>query len=222
MDEFFKRQPVNRTFEPVRVASINPDVDVSATAETIWATGGAYTYRTTAAVIAFSSSSASDTAVTALVVGLDSTYALVSETVALNGTTTVNTVNSYLRVHSVELSAVAVGAVSGGTIVTIAAGATYWDAAIYTVPLGHSAYLVAVNASTTLAMDAEIFLRTREVGKPFKNVFTRVVTASAPLDYTFAAPIYLPAKTDIDMQAVNASTANTRVHAGFEIWLSKD
>lgn len=222
MTIFLKILPPSRNFEPVVVASINPDVDVSSTPETIWATGGAYTYRTAAAVIAFSSSSASDTTQTALITGLDATYALVSETVALNGTTTINTVNSYLRVHSVELSAACVGTISGGTIVSIAIGSTYWDAAIYTVPLGYQAYLVGVTASTTLAMDAEVLLRTREYGKSWKNVFTRVVTATAPLDHTFAAPIYLPAKTDIDMQAVNASTPNTRVHAGFEIWLSKD
>lgn len=220
---FFNKLPPNRTFEPVVVHSTNPDVDVSATAEHIWATGGAYTYRTTAAVIAFSSASAGDTTQTATIVGLDANWQLVSETITLNGTTTVNTALSYLRVHSVELSATTAGAISGGTIITIAAGQTRWDAAIYTVPAGYIAYLVNVNAAVIAdTAEVEVLARYRTNGAPFKLAFSSVATELNNIDHTFAAPVYLPEKTDVDLQAVNSSVANARVHGGFQLWLSKN
>jgi hypothetical protein len=220
---FYTKLPANRQFEPIVIASTNPDVDVSATAEHIWPTGGAYTYRTAAAVIAFASAEAADTTQTATITGLDATYAPISETITLNGTTTVNTVNSYLRVHSVELSAATAGAVAGGTIVTIAAGQTRWDAAIYTVPLGYIAYLVNVSAAVIAdTAEVEVLARYRTNGAPFKNAYVGVVTELNNLDHTFAAPVYLPEKTDIDLQAVNSSVANARVHGSFELWLSKN
>lgn len=220
---FFDRLPPNRKFEPVVVHSVNPDVDVSATAEHIWATGGAYTYRTSAAVIAFASSDSGDTTQTATITGLNGSWALVSETITLNGTTTVNTTNSYLRVHSVELSATTTGAVTGGTIVTIAAGQTRWDAAIYTIPLGYIGYLVNVNAAIIAdGGEVEVLARYRTNGAPFKLAFSSVATELNNIDHTFAAPVYLPEKTDIDLQAVNSSVANARVHGGFQLWLSKN
>lgn len=220
---FFSKLPPHRTFEPVVVYSTNTDVDVSATAEHIWATGGAYTYRTAAAVIAFASSDAADTTQTATVTGLNASWELVSETITLNGTTTVNTTNSYIRVLSVELSAVAAGTVTGGTIVTIAIGERRWDAAIYTIPAGYIGYLV--NASGSIEADtgeAEILVRYRTNGAPFRNAHVGVVSELNKLDHTFSAPVYLPEKTDVDLQVVNATVANSRVHGGFELWLSKN
>jgi hypothetical protein len=220
---FYSKLPANRQFEPVVISSTNPDVDVSATAEHIWPTGGAYTYRTSAAVIPFASAEAADITQTVTVTGLNSAYALISETITLNGTTTVNTVNSYLRVHSVELSAAAAGAVTGGTIITIAAGALRWDAAIYTVPAGHIAYLVNVSAAVIAdTAEVEVLARYRTNGAPFRNAHVSVITELNNLDHTFSAPVYLPEKTDIDLQAVNSSVANARVHGSFELWLSKN
>jgi hypothetical protein len=217
---FFKS---NRQFEPVIIASTNPDVDVSATAEHIWPTGGAYTYRTSATTISFASAEAADTTQVITLRGLNANWEEVSETLTLNGTTPRVSANSYIRVQSVEMSAAATGAVTGGTIVTIAIGQTRWDAAIYTVPLGHIAYLVNVSAAVIAdTAEVEVLARYRTNGAPFRNAYVGVVTELNNLDHTFAAPVYLPEKTDIDLQAVNSSVANARVHGSFELWLSKN
>lgn len=220
---FFDKLPPNRKFEPVVVHSTNPDVDISATAEHIWPTGGAYTYRTSAATISFASAEAADTTQVITLKGLNASWQEVSETLTLTGTTPVVSANSYIRVQSVEMSAAATGAVTGGTIVTIAIGQTRWDAAIYTVPAGYIAYLVNVNAAIIGdGGEVEVLARYRTNGAPFRNAFAGVATELNNIDHNFAAPVYLPEKTDVDLQAVNSSIANARVHGGFELWLSKN
>lgn len=66
---------------------------------------------TSASVLAFVSSSASDNTQTIFVRGYTGTV-LVEETISMNGTTPVNTANSYTRVDQVSKSAVAVGTIS--------------------------------------------------------------------------------------------------------------
>ena len=62
----------------------NPDVNATTT-ETMWDFGGKYTYLTANTQLYASSSSASDTAVTLLLSGLDDSYNSISLTVTLNG-----------------------------------------------------------------------------------------------------------------------------------------
>jgi len=87
----------------VIVFGYNPDVDTAE--ESVWPDGGAVPHPTVASVLKISSSSANDTSAgtgarTVHIEGLNGDYAVVSETVTLNGQTAVNTVNSYLYVNS--------------------------------------------------------------------------------------------------------------------------
>jgi hypothetical protein len=103
------------------------------------------------------STSASDnTQATVLISGLDSTWALQTETVTLNGTTNVTTAKSFLRINSMVLTSPGAGQTSNvGVITAKNGGVTYAQinagigknqAAVYSVPNGYTMYLYSINA----------------------------------------------------------------------------
>ena len=65
--------------------------------EGLTSSGGNYPYPASAVVMTLASSSASDTAVSIFIEGLGVGFVQQTETVALNGTTNVNTTKSFLR-----------------------------------------------------------------------------------------------------------------------------
>ena len=85
------------------VVGRNPDVGNLAT-ETVWDYGGQYTYLTANTQLYASSSSASDTAVTLLLSGLDDSYNPVTTTVTLNGQTQVAfSLATVFRIYTVSV-----------------------------------------------------------------------------------------------------------------------
>jgi hypothetical protein len=210
----------------------NPDLDTGVREDLI-AQGGTWIPPTSASTYNFVSSSASDTAAgvgarTMTIYGLNGSYAEVSETLTLNGTTNVTTVNSYfiiLRavVNTVGTSDTNVGnitsvATGGGTPVGISILATKGQSqfGIYQVPAGYSFYLdyFDAGAQTALSCDIELY------SKPFGGTWnlkgdlalslsgdsTGRKTYSTPLKFTEKTLIKLTALTDIN---------NCEVHGGF-------
>jgi len=123
----------------------------------IWENATAYTYPTVASTMLLSSSSASDTAVSILINGLDSNYDPISETLILtNGTTGVLTSLSYFRINGISVTGTTnpVGAISltnSNKTVTYAKinnGNGRSSMTIYTVPRGYTFYLAKVNCYT--------------------------------------------------------------------------
>jgi len=123
----------------------------------IWDIGGAYTYFTSAQVVRVWSSSASDVNVSITVIGLDSNYNVVSESVLLNnGTTGVLTTSQFLRINSLMVtgSVNGIGMIRAGSsdkTITLAAindGAGRSQMTIYTVPAGYTFYLTQSNFYT--------------------------------------------------------------------------
>jgi hypothetical protein len=123
------------------------------TACLVWELGNVptqYVYPTAAVQLSIVSSSASDTsAKSILIVGLDSSYNVISETKTLNGTSAVTTVNSYFRVNSVIMTnSVNTGAITvtssspsaSNVVAKIDAGIGKNQAALYTVPAGYTLY----------------------------------------------------------------------------------
>lgn len=131
---------------------------VSTTFLPIWENATAYTYPLTAQQMNLAGSNG-DTA-TITINGLDASYNLLSESVVLNGTTPVTTVNSFLRINSMSVSVGSAtnpaGAVTlknlAGTVTyaQINAGVGRTQAAIYTVPAGHTFYLSRIDINTSL------------------------------------------------------------------------
>lgn len=131
---------------------------ISTTFVPVWENVTAYTYPASAITMYLSGSNGDTAQIT--IVGLDSGYNTISEAVTLNGTTPVATVKKYLRVNSMSVTVGSatnpVGAVYlkdvGGTITyaQINTGVGRTQAAIYTVPAGHTFFLQRVAIYTSL------------------------------------------------------------------------
>jgi hypothetical protein len=103
-----------------------------------------------------STSASDDTRATILINGLNSNWDQISETIALNGTSNVTTVNSYLRINNMIMTSTGTGQTTNvGTITAKNGGITYSvisigvgrsQAAVYTVPNGYTMYLISINA----------------------------------------------------------------------------
>lgn len=118
----------------------------------VWEGSGAYPFQAAATKLEILSASANDTAAGTgarafTLNGLDANYNVISEVLTMNGTTPVQTVNSYLRVNGLLIASGGSGQVNAGdvTLRVTGAGATqaiaragygYAKQAIYTVPLG--------------------------------------------------------------------------------------
>lgn len=165
---------------------------------------------------------------TVLIEGLDENYDEVSETVNLNGTTNVNTTNSYTMIHTMTVKTAGSGATNAGEITataasdatvtsTIAASAGRSTAAIYMVPRNKIAYVTAVHASIQKATDAEVDvdLRIKEYGETEVTRQTLAIESAAELtaDHEFASPIAVAEKGLIKLRATtdtdNADIAGT-------------
>ena len=196
----------------------------------VWENATTYTYITSASTLTLVSTSTSDDSVAkVLISGLDSSYNLISETLALNGTTNVTTVNSYFRVNSMVMTTPGtsqttnVGTItlkqSSNVIAQINVGISKTQMAIYTVPAGYSFYLdlAEVNTSNSYTSSNIITYSVQAINnvtgvklsvlqQPFVSIYV-ANRSSDPFVYT--------EKTDIQWQLVTST--GTTVSAGVVI-----
>lgn len=209
-------------------SGLNRDIDSGAD-ESLWDNGGLYVFPPAASVMTVSSSSANDTAAgtgarTVLVSGLNASYVEQQEVISLNGQTAVTTANSYLRVFQLTTLTAGSGATNAGNIYigtgTVTAGvpaAVYAQipvgfgtnqAAQYTVPAGHTAYLVDIIGSCIAsATNQNTLLSIR--ARPFGGVFLRgghLVVSGGVVYLGSVIPRSFPEKTDIDAIATTTDT----------------
>ena len=133
---------------------------VTTTSIPIWENASTYTYITSASTLTMVSTSASDdTSAKILINGLDSSFNPISETLALNGTTGVTTVNSYFRINSLLMTSPGTGQTtnvgtitlkqSSNVVAQINTGIGKSQSTIYTVPNGYQFYLTLAEVNTT-------------------------------------------------------------------------
>lgn len=143
-----------------RVAAIGHIPSAAAGAD-VWEGGGAYPLLASAQTLELVSASANDAlggtgARSFLVSGLDVNFNLISETVQTNGTTPVSTVNSFMRVNSMQINGAGSGLTNagdmtlrvqgGGTTQAIArAGFGFAKQCVYTVPAGFTLLMAEFN-----------------------------------------------------------------------------
>jgi hypothetical protein len=200
---------------------------VDGTTIPLWENATVYTYPSSAATMTLYSSSASDTAVSILINGLDSSYNPISETKVLtNGTTGVTTTNSYIRINSISVTGSnnPVGTIylsNAGKTTTyaqIAIGSGRSQMSIYTVPNGYTFYLTRVNGYVSPNNNANFYCN--------YSVYTRNITTGietilqqAPFVNTYqtvrVAPRPYAAKTDIQWRA-QMSSGTSIVSIGVE------
>lgn len=204
---------------------------VGATFIPVWENATAYTYPASAIQMTLYSSSASDTAVTVIIRGLNSSYVPISETLILtNGTTGVTTVNSYFRVNEmVVVSSSAnnpVGTLhlsnSGKTVTyaQIAIGAGRTQMCVYTVPAGYTFYLERVAAYTSAGPNKTTYYRS-ETRSP-TGIIQRVLTTSFVNDYKVDRIVPRPYLEKTDMQFQASSDATSFVSIQVEGYLIKN
>lgn len=185
---------------------------------TIWEQGGMYPWSiwdTGAGTLTIVSNNAADTAITILLNGLDANYNLQTEVVTVNGTATVTSTKSFIRLNSaVNIgSKASVGTLTiqrnGTTVGVIVAKAQNTKMAIYTVPNGYTAFSVFGDFSVSRNEAAELNAHWRFFGGVFIDVYSVQLFQS-----TYSAlppyPGAIPQKTDIDNR-VDFGTANNMV-----------
>jgi hypothetical protein len=173
-----------------------------------WENNTAYVFPTVASTMVASSSSASDTAVTILITGLDANYSVISESVALNGTSDVPTTKVFWRINSVVTTVGnAVGTVyvknaGGTTYAQIAIGSGKTNMSIYTVPAGYTAYLTQFDAFSSTSVTSGVYATFRALRTSPAGVNTIVLQVPFLNDYSITRPypIAIPEKTDMQFQ----------------------
>jgi len=224
----------------------NPDVDNAL--ETVWAEGGLYGYLSAASVLKVSSSSTDDAAAgtgarTVQLYGLDADYNEINEIVTLNGQTSVNSVNSFLRINRMVIRSAGSGEINAGVIyagtgtvtsgvpankyATIAIGDGQTLMALWTVPAGYTAYLFQTDLTAACTTSNKL-LNVRIVSRPFGEVFQikdkfGMGVEGETVTQLYQYPLKFEEKTDLEVRAIgDAGSANIQVSAGLDILYIKN
>jgi len=180
-----------------------------------WENASTYAFPSSAVVMTVASASgATDAGVQVKINGLDANYNILSETVTLNASGTVNTTNSYFRINSMIITsgnaAGNITAKNGGTTYSqINAGINRSQSSVYTVPAGYNFYLYRAQGFTSTVYTASQFTtyRTQTTINNVTSVFAqRPFVSNFLVDRTY--PNMYAATTDIQWQvAMNTGTA---------------
>ena len=179
--------------------------------------GGAYVYPSVAAPLVLVSDSASDNTTRSVVItGCGANFAPLTETIALNGTSNVTTVNSFLRINNMSmLNSTNTGnitaSISSTVYAKISAGIGQTQMSIYTVPAGYTFYLSYVQSDSNIGFTSSAYLKYAEFNK-FASGFQTLTDQSTfvqNLNLPYTAPIAHPEKTDIQFQFVASTGSNT-------------
>jgi hypothetical protein len=213
----------------VVVFGFNPDVDTAES--TVWPSIGLMPHPTVALQMSVSSTNANDTSAgtgarTILIQGLDNDYNEISETVTLNGQTAVTTTQSFLRVNYSQVASAgstksAAGDIYFGTgTVTLGVPATVYNiikfnynstiTGHYTVPAGHTAYLVqGLFSSGQPGGSSQIQGRLLTTGdNDIRHTAAITTLNNGVADYAFEYPVPIPEKTDIEATCLGTSNNN--------------
>lgn len=224
-----------------------PDFDTSDNEVTIW--DGAndsdidemqYNYSTTADIDSISSSNNSDT-VDIEIQGLDTDYALTTQTITLTGQTRAALTTNLIRVFRMKNvgatdlagnaycyvnTALSAGVPSDTTKVraVIENGNNQTEMALYTVPAGKTAYMRSWFASSAGARKTTNYIvrmRARPFGQVFQLKHRTAISDGKPYNHPYDEPEKFSEKTDIAMtaQATAVGITEAAVAAGFDIVL---
>lgn len=183
--------------------------------ETIWNNGGGiYSFPAAATQLSLESSSASDT-MDVQITGLDANRDVLVETVTLNGTTTVTTTGSFLRINDARIT-------SGnnvGDIDIFADETTYayieatygiHQAAIYSTPNHSSLYITQVDfTSGTIGSNKYGFARACLRGANDLEIhFFETTFVTSQLSYNLVKPFRVPANHDFTLEGKSSAQTN--------------
>lgn len=205
----------------------------------IWeGTNNLYTYLTSAEQLKVNSSAATDTSAgtgarTLTLVGLDSNYDEISETITMNGATVVTTSNSFIRIFRAYVATSGTSLTNDGNInitnnagtvqlVYIPAGDGQTLMTMWTVPNGKTFHLTQGTFSTSSNKGARVSMFTRKIDGgtiyPFLVKYRAYIFSGNEL-FPFQIPFTIPEKTDIEVRVLTPGSAGvTSCGATFEGW----
>jgi hypothetical protein len=214
----------------------NADVDIATTPESVWAPGGSYPFQTAGFTASIKSNDTNDTllgtgARKVRIDGLDASRVRQTETVSMNGTTSVSSTRTdWLRINSTTVVDVGTGGENAGIIdltVTNAAGASQSR-----IPVGHGVDDGTVYSISDVSTGFLTELTTQIVGGTSGDtvklqVFTKMPMGawkagrsfnleqgSVPrIHHIFEVPVVLMSEMDLEIRVVSASADNTKVAA---------
>jgi len=187
----------------------------------IWNRAANYTFPSVASTMTLSSSSAGDTTQSVLISGLDSNYAEISEVLTLNGQTPVTSTKSFFRVNDMLVVTdspvgnlyFGTGTVTAGVPANvygfIFSGDNSMMCATYTVPAGHTLYILGGSVNCSLQNQNKL------ISIKFNTTVAGVRYASATITssggfqhYPYTPPLAIPEKSDL---LDTATTTDTQV-----------
>jgi len=203
---------------------------VSSSEVAVFNGGLAYVYATTAAPLLVVGTSTVDVSSAITIEGLDVNYNEISTVVTINGTTTVTTTDSFIRVNRAFVSndaeptsSIRILNSDGNLNSEIAAEENQSLQAVYTIPAGYTGYLeqIAANTATEVANKfVRVRLKVREFGGVFKTK-AKFTIARGSYEEIYKFPLPIPEKSDIEVTAESSSGVN-EVSAVFAILLIKN
>ena len=177
---------------------------------------------TSASVLTAQAVNASDNGKILTILGLDSNYNEISDTITLSSSGTASTTKQFLRVYRGYISTGAnnVGVidvrVGATTVLYINIGLAQTLMLIYTVPANKELLLLKGACTSQAGADASGFFYVRFFGQTaFRIQHTFEVSGSDGYDYKFEVPFRVPEKTDIDFRLTTRSN-NGRYTAAFD------
>lgn len=215
----------------------NGDVDTSE--ESVWPDGSTVPHPTTASKLNIVSTSTDDDgspagtgARTVYIEGLDGNYKVISETLTLNGTTNVETTQSYLYVNQFYVATVGTGGANAGEITAkvsttlydlIAIGYNQRTTAHYCVPAGYTGYLTTgVITSGQASGSTSVTAYLKQHGPDgILRVGAVSTLNNGSVQYDFTYPYVIPEKNCIGASAVG-SAVNNSISAFFNLVLIKN
>ncbi len=187
----------------------------------VWENVAAYVFPTIAQVMNLVSANNADTA-TIFINGLDANRNIQTESLVLNGTTVVPTVNSYLRINSISVSTGSstnpAGVVTlkntNGTPNTITyaqinAGVGKSQMSVYSVPNGYTFYLNRIDAFSSFNGNNANFINYRNQNTLSSGVIQYVAQAAFGPSYRIQRNAPLPMGINADIQFQLGTSAST-------------
>lgn len=235
-------QGLFQNYSIVNKFGYNSSISTGTTPEDIWEGGGVYTgFATDAETVQVLSSSAADAAAgtgarTIRVTGLDANYNVQQETITLNGTTPVNGLLNFIRVHTATIITAGSSGVNAGAItvrqttttanvfLSIVIGRNQSNCSAYTIPAGYTAYMrslhIACGKPANVVLDGNIW--TRNFGGVFRSRRPFFVSDNYRLSDAIYGGLVFTEKSDIVLRINTCSANNTAVNGGYDLILVKN
>jgi hypothetical protein len=200
------------------------NADVGTSFETVWSSGGLYSYPTTATTASVTSSNTgSDNGSTVDLYGLDANWVVQSERVTVGQTST----KTWLRIFSATLINAITGTANVGTITvtvnTIAVATilpTYGKSlsCLFTVPANSRAFILSagIGVSRQKEVEAKLMIRRVADGNAYNTIGYQTLFGGNAYQ-EFPVPILVDQKTDIEIRAKADATTSVSATMSFFI-----